>query len=218
MEEDFYGLPLKVISEDDIKYRIDPFQATSEALDHLWEEAGKHSFLFSDITKNDRARFNQAVVSPATVILTVSIDNGDAPEPVGVVMADRIIPDWDARVHYFFWDKIQKGRQRLLLVCLRWLIDQFKLRRATAEIMQYAYAGLKRARELGFYLEGRKRNATVWKEKNADVFLFGILNEELTNSAIEKARIHRTPEEASWFGLLEGDNNYALAHAMTKER
>ena len=217
MEDGFYGLPITVESEDGNTYYIEPFQATKESIDYLWEKAGKYSFLFSDITREDRNRFDQAVLSPGTILLTVFQKDDPGRKAVGVVLADKITPKWDANVHYIFWDKIQKGRHRVLLVALSWLMEELDLKRVTAEIMEYAYAGLRRAKHLGFLLEGRKRDATIWRGDTADVFLFGVLREELVNTnAIANCYIERTPEEASWFGLL--DDKYALAHAMTKER
>ena len=216
MKEDFYGLPMEIESEDGNTYYLEPFQATQRAIDFIWEKAGKYSFLFSDITRKDRKRFDHAMLSSGTIVLTVSQVSETSSEAVGIVLADEIRPEWDAKVHYIFWDKIQEGRQRVLLTALRWLVDQFMLTRVSAEIMQYAYAGLRRARKLGFLLEGRKREATTWKNGKADVFQFGILFNELSDETIKRGYIERTPEEASWFGLL--DDNYALARAMTKER
>jgi len=216
MEEGFYGLPITVLSEDNETYYLEPFQATKESLDYLWEKAGKYSFLFSDITREDRKRFDIAVLSPATIILTVYQKTDPGRRAVGVVLADSIKPEWDAKIHYLFWDKRQKGRQRVLLVALKWLMKEFMLKRVTAEIMQYAYSALRRAKKIGFMLEGRKRAGTIWNGNYADVFLFGLLTDEITEESIKNAFIKRTPEEASWFGLL--DDNYALAHAMTKER
>jgi len=216
MEDDFYGLPIEVESEDGNTYHIEPFQATKASIDYLWEHAGQYSFLFSDMSRGDKKRFEFAVLSPGTIILTIRQITKDGFIPVGIVMADTIKPEWDAHVHYLFWDKKQEGRHRVLLVALRWLMDEFMLKRVTGEIMQYAYAALRRAKKLGFLLEGRKRAGTIWREKHTDVFQFGILFEELTDEVIERTYIERTPEEASWFGLLE--DNYALAHAMTKER
>lgn len=216
MEDDFFGLPIKVKGEDGKHYLIEPFEATIESVDYLWEIAGRYSFLFSELDQDDKELFKQSILSPGVVILTVSELKDAKFKAVGVMMADRIKPEKSARVHYLFWDKVQKGRQRVLFAGMKWLVDEFLLRRLSAEIMQYAYAALRRAHKMGFLLEGRIREGILYQNKWADVMQFGVLASELTPEAIENGKIERTQEEASWYGLL--DDNYALARAITKER
>jgi hypothetical protein len=203
--------PLLIKSEDGVIYQAEPFEATTVKLNQLWQRAGRHSFLFSDVTVNDEDKFYRTIMSPEVVLFTISNEQ----EEIGIVYADKIIPKWSARAHYFFWDYKQKGRGRVLLSMLRWFMGLMNLQRMDIEIMQFAYSALRRMHIMGVRLEGVKRRSILSKDRWVNQLTFGVLRDELTNEAIENARIPRSQEEDSWFGLL--DKDYALARAIFKE-
>lgn len=209
------GLPLEIISEDGNRYLVRPFEATPVNVSMLWSQAGKYSFLFSDLTLGDEQEFQRKILSPSVVICSITLRDRLGDEDIGIVYADEIHIGWAARAHYFFWDKIQSGRHRILLEMCRWFMDAFGLHRLDIEIMQYAYSALRRMHKMGVMIEGRKREAVLSKGRWVDLMTFGILRDDLTDDVIREARIPRTEDEDSWFGLLK--NGSALAHAVLRE-
>lgn len=208
-DENTYGLPLEITSEDGHDYTVEPFQATPQNVNFLWEQAGKHDFLFSDMTRGDPSRFVNYLLSPSVLIFLVRQEE----EPIGLVYADLLRPYIDARAHYLFWDNKHAGRQRILLTVMRWFMEEFKIPRLNMEVPDYAFAALRRLRKMGVRIEGRRRAAISYHENPRDILLFGITIGEITDDVIENAKLDRTEQEADWFGLISSDNilNVALA-------
>jgi len=213
---DNLGLPLEVESEDGKSYILTAFEATQEGLDFIWEKAGKFQFLSSDHTRDNKDQFVEYILSPGTIILLVLEANANelkpqSPAAVGIIHFDNIRPELDAEVHYLFWDKIQRGRQRVLMSAANWAFEQLNFHRLRIEIPEYAYAALRRMYRMGARVEGRIRSCVLKDGKWHNAILFGVLKEELTSEAIEAAQLSRTDEEASWFGLLDDDSIFSRA-------
>ena len=210
------GLPLEVVSEDGNTYTMLPMEASPENIDFLWETAGQYKFLFSDDTFKDKDHFVRYILSPAVTILTLFVHGEESNESIGVLYIDRVALGQSARMHYLFWDRIQKGRHRVLLTFIKWAFTEFELHRIHIEIPKHAYAALRRMHRMGVRLEGILREAFVYNSRWTDLYIFGVLESEITSYDTEKVKLHRTRTEDSWFGLL--DNDTALAHAVLKER
>lgn len=203
--------PIALTSEDGQEYIINPFESTSEKLKDLWNKAGRYSFLFSELTEGDEEYFYRVIMSHGVVIFSIFLDG----EEIGIVYADKIKPGWSARGHYFFWDHIQTGRQRIIIWLMKWLMEAFSLQRVDIEIMQFAYAALRRMHKMGIKLEGIRRRSFLFKGKWIDMMLFGVFRDEITPEVIDNARFPSYPGEDSWYGLL--DQSYALRRAIFKE-
>lgn len=196
---------VEIVSEDGNTYLVKPFEATLERLEHLWSVVEEFAILRSDHTKGDFDGFMDYVMAPGTVILTVSQVDGEDIEEVGVLYADEIIPKHSARAHFIFWDLRMAGRQRLLLATLRDFMEDFELERAEIEVPVIGFAVLRRLYKMGIFLEGRLRNRLQQGGEWQDTYVFSILRDELTEGALDDAKIPRTPAEEGWFGLLEDE-------------
>lgn len=208
---------LEVVSEDEITYLVRPFRASRDALWRLWECVQRHEVLTSDFTRGNFDYFMEYVLDPETVLFEVleQDEKEETLDKVGVVYADHLIPGFRAEGHFIFWDYRLAGRQSLLLCVMAEFMDLFHLERLDVEVPINAYAALRRVQKMGFLIEGRRRKAVKVKGVWIDSLLFGVLREELTETAVEEGCIKRHPREESWFGLLgEGDN---LAEYILKE-
>ena len=121
-------LPIELESEDEEIYVLSAFQATVENMDYIWEHVEGFEFMFSDDQHKDKEAFFRYLLSPSVVVLVV-VEGEDADElkPVGVIYIDQIRPKYDARMHYIFWDRKQKGRHRVLFTAADWFFTQFEL-------------------------------------------------------------------------------------------
>jgi hypothetical protein len=213
MNTEVEGLPMFIKSEDESEYIVQPFEASIEGIRFLWENAGKHKFLFQDNHRGDEALFINYVLSQSVILMDVF--QAGKEEPVGLLYADQLAPGASARVHYIFWDHKQAGRHRILLKGARWLMQELRLNRVSIEIPDIAYSALRRMQRMGVRVEGRRRGAFLYDESWRDLFEFGILKEELTDEAIEGAKLYRTPAEDSWFTVL--DVEPALQRAIMRK-
>jgi hypothetical protein len=152
---------------------------TPEKIRDLWREASKHKVLFSDYTDGQIEPFIDLLFRPDTVFFEVYRD--DERKPVGLLFVDQIIPRFDARGHFAFWDSIAGGREPLVEAAMRWTFETYGLKRMTAEIPDYQKGTLRAARRLGFQKEGVRRSGVIYKGDWADEILFGILKEEFEN-------------------------------------
>lgn len=215
----FIGLPLTVRSEDRKLYIIEPFVATLESIDFLWEFVKKHPFLYSDTTREDFDAFQTYILSPAHVILLVTQVCEDYAEDekdktVGVLYGDKIRPEWDMFGHYLFWDTVQKGRQKVIFAGINWFMQQFDLHKIHMEVPIFAYSVLRRIRRMGFLFEGLNRQAILSNGKWKDKLRFGIMREEVTDEVLNRGYITRGPLRRDWYGLLGQDE--ILRHAIMK--
>ena len=208
------GLPIELESEDEEIYTLSPFQATVDNMDYIWERVGAFEFMFSDDLHKDKEAFFNYLLSPSVVVLVV-VEGEDDLTPVGIIYIDQIQLKHDARMHYIFWDRKQKGRHRVVFTAAEWFFNQFEFHRMTIEVPVFAYAALRRLRSLGVLIEGRKRKAIQRNGKWHDVLLFGVQSDEVTPRTIELGKLERTDDESRWFGLL--DNDSAFSRTIFKE-
>ncbi len=209
-------LPIEIESEDEEVYLISPYQATIDNIEYIWDRVGKFEFMFSDEAYKDKDVFFRYLLSPGVVVLMIT--EGESEEeikPVGIVYIDRIRPGYDARMHYIFWDRKQRGRHRVLFTAAEWFFTQFGFHRMSMEVPVFAFAALRRLRKLGARIEGRKRGAAKHNGKWHDILLFGVHHDEITRETIEEGKLERTEDESTWFGLL--DNDSVFSHSILKE-
>lgn len=100
-------------------------------------------------------------------------------EFVGVYYITNIYPEQDALVHYTFLDGRHKGREEMSKAMLRYVFNEFKFNRLSAELPAYLpFFCTQFVEKIGFKKEGRKRQAVFYKDSWFDVRLYGILKEE----------------------------------------
>lgn len=110
-------------------------------------------------------------------------------EPMGLVWTidDMVgafymneLSDTEASVHYSFFDRRHKGREPLVKAMLRYIFKTYGFVRLNVYIP--AYVGMVPRlfiERCGFRMEGRKRKCSWWKGQWFDVYLYGILPEDL---------------------------------------
>lgn len=192
------GLPFNVPSDDGSQvFVVDRMDMTIGRMSFLWAMAQKHNIILPDWMRKDVYAFQNFVLAESTIILSVN--------NFGIVYATDVVPGDSALLHYFFWDKSQRNRQKLLLTCMKWLCDNFHLHRMTCTIPRFATAALHRVYHMGFRLEGVMLQAMLHNQKRADCFVFGILSDELTEDALANGRLARTDIERQWYSVFRDD-------------
>lgn len=169
--------------EGEITRNIWQFSFTKENTLRLYEKASAFPVLFgrplTDIT--DMVNF------------FVTRNMSDDLEPQGLIwiVDDFVgmfylnnISDIEADVHYSFFDRRHKGRVPLVREMLKIVFNTYGFERLNAYVPAQAGAGVRLFVETcGFQREGRKRRASWWKGKWFDVYLYGILPEDLRDGS-----------------------------------
>lgn len=94
------------------------------------------------------------------------------------------ISDIEADVHYSFFDRRHKGREPLVRAMLKMVFERYGFVRLNAYVPAQAGFGTRAFVErCGFRMEGRKRKASWWKDHWFDVYLYGILSEDVLDGS-----------------------------------
>lgn len=149
---------------------------TPEKIQELWTEYQKHDVLFSDYTRGKFEPFLLLLMDERSVWLEVYDETNDI--PAGVMMASNVIPKFDARGHFTFWDGGGSGREPLTLKAMGWFFDRFDLHRMTARVPVYQRGVIRYIERLGFKKEGEMREAAPYKGEWVPLAFFGILRRE----------------------------------------
>ena len=169
--------------EGEIERTVWRFSFTRENTLKLYEQAKQFPVLFGRPLKN---------LEDFTSYFIVQNLSGDA-EPTGLIwIIDDFkgmfhlndISDTEATVHYSFFDRRHKGREPLVRAMVKKVFEEYKFVRLNAYVP--AYAGLRVrlfVERCGFRVEGRKRNASWWKDRWFDTYLYGILPEDLKDGS-----------------------------------
>jgi RimJ/RimL family protein N-acetyltransferase len=98
---------------------------------------------------------------------------------VGVLYLTNI-SERDADAHFAFFDKRFRGRHNLIKGMLRHVFQNYGFRRLSAQLPEYiGKPSLKFVSGLGFSLEGKKRDAARYHDKDFGLLLYGILASEV---------------------------------------
>jgi RimJ/RimL family protein N-acetyltransferase len=169
--------------EGDIVRTVYRCPFTREAVARLYDKAKNFPVLFGR-PLNDANDFMAHFVSETTT--------GEI-EPQGIVwiIDDFVgmfymneISDIEATAHYSFFDRRHKGREPLVRAMVKHLFDAYGFVRVNAYIPAQAGMGTRLFIErCGFKMEGRKRRASWWKGKWFDVYLYGILPEDVSDGS-----------------------------------
>ena len=154
---------------------------TPEKIKELWKQAERHPVLFSDHTEGQLEPFLDLLYRPDSVFFEIYRD--DEQRPVGLLFVDQIIPMFDLRGHFAFWDSVGAGREPLIRIAMNWLFETYKVKRISAEIPENQRGTISFTKKLGFTQEGKRRACVVYKGDWVDEVLFGILREEFYDGA-----------------------------------
>ena len=203
---------MKIRSEDENVYDIQPYLLTPENVQKLWRVFMKYDVILSDAQRGNEALFLEYLLSPSVVMQEVFLEG----ESVGVVFADTIIPMESASVHFLFTDLVMKGRQRLLLNMLYYFMETYELHRVNVKVPIYAFTVLNRIRKMNFWLEGRQRESIKWRGEWKDQLLFSVLFSELTEEALHRGVLDGDERRARWRHVLE-DADVLASYFLRKE-
>lgn len=171
--------------EGEVEHKVYPFVFTRESTKRLYEQASKFPVLFGrPLTSSEDF---------LSYFITQNL-SGDA-EPMGLLwiiddyrgmfyMND--ITDTEATAHYSFFDRRHKGREPLVRAMVKHLFDKYNFVRLNVNVPAYAGARVRIFVEsCGFSREGRKRKSSWWKDGWFDTYMYGILQEEMTDGSTD---------------------------------
>lgn len=163
----------------DVERHVWPFTFTPEATQALYAAASQYPILFGK--KLD------GIDTFLSYFITQNL-SGDA-EPTGLMW---IVGDFlgmfylqditldEATVHYSFFDRRHKGREPLVKEMVKMVFQKYGFKRLNAYVP--AYAGMVPrlfVERCGFKIEGTKRKAAWWQGRDFNVYMYGILPEDL---------------------------------------
>lgn len=149
-----------------------------ERLKFLWENLKEFDTIFGEFIQGDLGRFISHFIQeengvPTPVGLIWDVDD------VGILSLTSIQPAESALVHFIFWDRVFRGREKLCIGMLQHAFGKYKFNRIQAEIPVYARKTMVAAERVGFIHEGRIRRAAFYKDDWFDVNVYSILPEEV---------------------------------------
>lgn len=190
-------------SEDEISYEIGLISTDFDSVERLYNNINNAKYSLSPVGKVEtKDAFVARLFSNSGVFLSISSGG----EEVGVAYAIDIVPGYSANFNFIFWDRRTKGRQKLVLAILRWLSNEFLIRRFEIHYHALAFYALGRIYRIGAFYEGTKRKAWRYEDKIIDLHIFSILTSELTNEVLSKGYIPRKPTETRWYKQLTHTN------------
>ena len=161
------------------------FSFTKENILKLYEQASKFPVLFGRPLTG---------ITDMVNFFTVHNFSGDL-EPQGLIwIVDDFkgmfylnnISDIEADVHYSFFDRRHKGREPLVRAMVSHVFEKYQFVRLSAYVPAQAGIGTRLFVErCGFKIEGRKRKASWWKDHWFDVYLYGILPEDIKDGSTD---------------------------------
>lgn len=158
---------------------------TKENIQQFWDKAKQFPSLYGKQILNDPESFAEIFMRRTNDgsfdlngILWV-IDDFLGVFYISDILFDRDTPI-SANVHYTFFDRRHKGRMPLVKEMLKYVFRRYHFRRLTAEIPNYSKDSARHfVVEAGFYYEGKKRKAALYKGDYFDINMYGILREEV---------------------------------------
>jgi len=158
------------LPEDALEWH--PLVLTTEKIRSLWEKFQKFPIAFDDFTKGDMDHFIAGLMDRNSVFFEIG-------DELGLAAATAIRPRLDAFVHLIMFDLRLRGREDLFKNMIRYVVDEFALRRISAAVPENRGAAGALLKRLGFTEEGTLRKAFMSDGGYLDIKLFGILREEL---------------------------------------
>lgn len=161
---------------------IREFLATPRNIRLFWEQARRFDFLFAKKIKDDFSAFVNMFFMQGpdgTIVqngLFYVVDNF-----VGLYYLTDI-SEYEASVHYTFFDGRQRGRRDMTKEMIRYIFRTFDFNRITTQIPVYVSSHVFTFVEgLGFVKEGCYRKAMPLDGKMFDIKLYGMLKAEALN-------------------------------------
>lgn len=146
----------------------------STKLEALWLQYLKFVDRFLDVKFRNKDGFLRFLSQENNLFYEVG-------ELQGIIGILNVIPGLDGRLHVVMFDKVLKGREELLRAAMQNAIQVAGLERISAHIPPSWDVTRKFVERVGFTREGRLRNAWRSAEGVEDVYIYGILAQEVTD-------------------------------------
>ena len=146
-----------------------------ESLREVWEKLKDFDPLFSDREMRKPEVFLDEFLSNDSLILIVE---------EGFILLDNIVEGLRGEVHFSFFDRKLAGREELMREVLLWFFLTYNLKRIETFIPSYAKAVERFLLKVGLKKEGILRNRVFHKDLLLDVYVYGILLEEVLDGNV----------------------------------
>jgi len=137
-------------SVHDVAFTIDKIKAT-------WELLQRHKTLFSDLTREDPGNFIKAIMSSNMLWYEVR-DHGVL---VGFIWFTDLHQVVDYTVHLVFFDRQPAEKLFVCKKVLSWMFKAFPVHRITGFPPEIYRATIRLMKNLGFEIEGTKRESVL---------------------------------------------------------
>ena len=134
--------------------------------------------------QRSKERVAALLTHPASYVWEVwQTEGGAAVDLTGILVLSKVDPGRDATAVYTFFDGKLRDKTEVLQWWINWAFTSLALQRLSIEIPSYAFAALRHAKKLGFggpfrfeefAVEGIKRAALEYGDKQADLILMGM--------------------------------------------
>lgn len=156
--------------------KVDPY-LTPQKIQELWIECSQHDTLFTDYTLGKVEPFLDIMLA-SNAVVTEIYDIEDE-TPVGSMMLNRVIQNFDALGHFTLWNGRAKGKEPLFFEMMRVWMAEFNLNRISVEVTGHSKGVIRMVERLGFQHEGTRRQGSLHKGVWVDLEMYGILGSEL---------------------------------------
>ncbi len=150
---------------------------TPQKIQELWIESSRHDTLFSDHTRGKVEPFLDVLFASNAIVAEVYDISEEL--PIGSMMMNRIIRNFDGLAHFTLWSGKVRGKEPLFLEMMRMWMGEFNLRRLSIEVVGHGKGLIRMIERLGFQHEGTRREGSIHKDVWIDLEMYGILESEL---------------------------------------
>lgn len=157
------------------RWTVRECELTPHKVDALWDQLQKYSTLFSDITKGDKSNFIRAITAPHTMWFEVV----EYDVIIGIIWFGDLHQVTDCVAHMVFFDRQPAEKLEVCRAVVRWMFDNFPLRRMSVTPPAIYHATVRLLEKIGFKREGCKRDAVLLGGKWNRQLLYGILRHEV---------------------------------------
>lgn len=157
------------------RWSVREVELTVEKTKALWEMLQRYKTLFSDLTRSDQENFVRVITAPHTMWFEII----DYDVIVGIIWFGDLWQVTDCTAHMVFFDRRPAEKIDLCKAVVRWMFDNFPLRRMSVTPPKIYHATVRLLEKIGFRQEGCKRDAVLLGGKWNDQLMFGILRHEV---------------------------------------
>ena len=157
------------------KYSAKEMVLSREKVRALWDKLSQFRTLFSDLTQGDKGNFLRFITSEHSMWIEIFKDE----IPVGIACFSNMEKVIDTDVHILFYDRQLSDKTEIGKAIVAWMFSNFPLQRMTVEAARFYYATIRLAKDMGFKIEGEKRNAVLIGGRWSNSFILGITRQEV---------------------------------------